>query len=354
MSLLPHEEAVAVDEGDGLVIHALDVLLRAFVIDRALGTVGLAEDHLEGVLPAVEAEVVEPAVGCPADAGNVLVGLAARVDALPGPCRKVADPHFDRGVALPGLGVFERIGLVVEFAVEAHHLHQGHFRFVEAQVGDAAAVGREGIGLREAELLLVDPVRGAVDDRVPHPVVGDAARAPGCRVVDIEVVAVGIGDQLAVGRERGVARGFGLAEYGHQAVARGQEIVGRVGVAVNRPGARGDEYLPFVGREGVIRDDEVGRRLGEHVLALSCRGVAVTDDVVAFEDGIVFAVGHRTDAADGFVHRAQACDLGIFAPRLYRTCADRCGCEECEKLCLHVEIGFKCPLLRNHSRGVCP
>ena len=34
--------------------------------------------------------------------------------------------------------------------------------------------------------------------------------------------------------------------------------------------------------------------------------------------------------------------------------SDRCGCEECEKLCLHVEIGFKCPLLRNHSRGVCP
>ena len=42
------------------------------------------------------------------------------------------------------------------------------------------------------------------------------------------------------------------------------------------------------------------------------------------------------------------------APRLYRPCADRCGCEECEKLCLHVGLGFKCPLLRNRSRGVCP
>ena len=354
VSLLPYEEAVAVDEGNGLVIHALDVLLRAFVVDRALGAVGLAEDHLEGILAAVEAEKVKPSVGCPADTGNVLVGHAARVDALPCPGRKVADPHFDRRISLPGLGVFERVGLVVEFAVEAHHLHQGHFRFVEAQVGDAAAVGREGIGLRKAELLLVDPVRGAVDDRVPRSVVGDAARALARGIVDIEVVAVGIGDQLAVGRERGVARGFGLAEYGHQTVARGQEIIGRVGMAVDRPGARGDEYLPFVGREGVVRDDEVGRRLGEHLLALPRRGVAVTDDVVAFEDGIVFAVGHRADAADGFVHRAQACDLGIFAPRLYRTCADRCGCEECEKLCLHVGIGFKCPLLRNRSRGVCP
>ena len=59
VSLLPYEEAVAVDEGDGLVIHALDVLLRAFVVDRALGAVGFAEDHLEGVLPAVEAEKVQ-------------------------------------------------------------------------------------------------------------------------------------------------------------------------------------------------------------------------------------------------------------------------------------------------------
>ena len=328
MALLPHEETVAVDEGHGPVVHALDILLRPLLVDRALRSVGFADDHLEGVLAAVEAVVPRPSVGRPADAGNVLVGLLARVDALPGAGLEVGDPELDHGVALPGLGVFERIGLVVELAVEAHHLHQGHFRFVEAQVGDAAAVGREGIGLREAELLLVDPVRGAVDDRVPRPVVGDAARAPGCRVVDIEVVAVGIGDQLAVGRERGVARGLGLAEYGHQAVARGQEIVGRVGVAVNRPGARGDEYLPFVGREGVIRDDEVGRRLGEHVLALSCRGVAVTDDVVAFEDGIVFAVGHRTDAADGFVHRAQACDLGIFVLGLYDARSEQCGRKE--------------------------
>ena len=83
-------------------------------------------------------------------------------------------------------------------------------------------------------------------------------------------------------------------------------------MAVDRPGARGDEYLPFVGREGVVRDDEVGRRLGEHLLALPRRGVAVTDDVVAFEDGIVFAVGHRADAADGLVHAPQSGDFGVF------------------------------------------
>ena len=44
----------------GNLTHALDVLLRTFVVDRPLGAVRLAENHLEGVLAAVEPEEVEP------------------------------------------------------------------------------------------------------------------------------------------------------------------------------------------------------------------------------------------------------------------------------------------------------
>ena len=107
VALLPHEETVAVDEGHGPVVHALDILLRPLLVDRALRSVGFADDHLEGVLAAVEAVVPRPSVGRPADAGNVLVGLLARVDALPGAGLEVGDPELDHGVALPGLGVFE-------------------------------------------------------------------------------------------------------------------------------------------------------------------------------------------------------------------------------------------------------
>ena len=212
VALLPHEEAVLVDEGHGLVIDALDVLLRALLIDRALCAVGFADPHLEDILPAVEAVVPGPSVGGPADAGDVLVGLLPGVDALLGACREVGDPQLDDRIALPGLRIFERIGLVVELSVEAHHLHQGHLALVEAQEGDLPAVGREGVGPGDPELLFVDPVRRAVDYLVPASVVGDAARRTAFDVVDIEVVAVGVCDQASVGRERCVARGLGLRE----------------------------------------------------------------------------------------------------------------------------------------------
>ena len=328
VALLPYEEAVFVHERERGVVHALDVLLRTFVVDRPLGAVRLAENHLEGVLAAVEPEEVEPPVGGPADAGDVLVGFAARVDALFGAGREVADPHFDRRIAFAGLGVFERVGLIVELAVEAHHLHQWHLRFVEAQVGDAAAVGRKGIGFREAELLLVNPVGRAVDDRIPRTVVGDAARLPGGGVVNVKVVAVRIGDQSAVGRERSVARGFGLPEYGRQAVARSQKIAGRIGVAVDRLRPRSDQYLPLVGREGVVGDRQVGRGRREHPLARSRRGVAVADDVAAFERVVVLAVGHRADAADGLVHAPQSGDFGVFVLGLYDARSEQCGRKE--------------------------
>lgn len=44
----------------------------------------------------------------------------------------------------------------------------------------------------------------------------------------------------------------------------------------------------------------------------SRRGVAVADDVAAFERSVVLAVGHRADAADGLVHAPQSGDFGVF------------------------------------------
>ncbi len=313
VALLQGEEAVLVEEGDRLASGALDILLRALLVDRPLGAAGLAEDHLEGVLTPVEALEPELPVGRPADAGQVLVALRARVDAGSGPRGEVGDPQLHRGVALARLRVLEREGLVVALAVEAHHLHERHLALVEAQEGDAAAVGREGVGPREAELLLVDPVRRAVDHLVPRPVVGDAERAVGVEVADVEVVAVGVGDLRAVGREARVAGRLGFAQHGaHRALL--DEVVGRgVGVAVDRRAARGDEDAPLVGREGVVGDGDALRRGGQQPLARRVGRVGVAQDLVALEARVVLAVGHRADAAHGFVHGPQTGDFGVFA-----------------------------------------
>ena len=312
MALLPHEEAVLVDERHGLVIDPFDILPGAFLVDRALGPVGFADDHFEGVLTPVEAVIPGPSVGRPPDAGDVLVGFGTRVDALLRAGREVRHPELDHRIAFPGLRVFERVGPVVELAVEAHHLHQRHFALVEAQVGDAAAVGREGVGARDAELLFVDPVGRAVDDLIPRSVVGDAARGLRGDVVDVEVVAVGVGDALSVGRERGVARRFGLPQHGLHAVVADERIGGGVGVAVDGFAPRGDEDRPLVGRKEVVADNQIGRGRREQALAGSIRGIAVTEYIVFFERGVVLAVGRGADAAHRFVQAAQAGDSGVF------------------------------------------
>ena len=314
MALLPHEKAVLVHEGHRAVVHALDILLRALLVDDALAAVRLAQHHFEGVLAAVEAVEPQPSVGRVADAGNVLVGLSSRVDAVFPARREVGDPELDGGVLLPGLGVFERVGLVVELAVEAHHLHQRHFRFVEAQEGQLPSVGRESVGARRAELLLVDPVRRAVDDCVPRPVVGDALRFARSDVPDVEVVAVGVGDLPPVGRKGGVARRFGLLKNRPYAAVGEQVVLRRVGVAVDRRAARGDQDHPLVGREGVVGNREVRRGRGEQRYAFGGRGVGIAPDVVVLERGVVFAVGHRADALHALVHRLKTCDFVVFAP----------------------------------------
>ncbi len=305
--LLAHDEAVAVDEREGRGAHALDVAGRRLGIDHALRAVGLAQHRLEAVLVAVEPEEVEASVGRPVEVGDVLVGVGTRVDARAAVGVDVVDPELHLGVGVARLRVFESIGLVVERAVEAHHFEQGHAALVEAQVGDAAAVGREGVGLRESELLLVHPVGGAVDDLVPLAVGGHAAQLLAARVIEVEVVLVRGGDPAAVGRERGVARRLELPHHGQHGPLGGQEVGGGVGVAVDGRGAYREEHRLLVGREEVVVDAEVARNHGQQ----RASGVVVAPHVGAFEYGVVFAVGHRADALHGFVHPAQTQDLVV-------------------------------------------
>ena len=178
-----------------------------------------------------------------------------------------------------------------------------------------AAVGREGVGLREAELLFVDPVGRAVDDLVPAAVVGDAARAAACEVVDVEVVLGRVGNRLPVGREGGVARPRGVAQHGADAAVGGEQVARRVGVAVDGRLSRSDEDAALVGREFVVGDGEPLGRGGEQRLSRRRLGIGVAHDVVALDDGVVLAVGRRAEAVHPLVHRLEPGDgLVVLCP----------------------------------------
>ena len=43
-------------------MYPLDILLRALLADLALGAVGLADPHLEGIMAAVQPDVPRPSV----------------------------------------------------------------------------------------------------------------------------------------------------------------------------------------------------------------------------------------------------------------------------------------------------
>lgn len=97
-------KAVLVDERHGLVIDPFDILPGALLIDRALGPVGFADDHFEGVLTPVEAVIPGPSVGRPPDAGDVLVGFGTCVDALLRAGREVRHPELTTELRSPALG----------------------------------------------------------------------------------------------------------------------------------------------------------------------------------------------------------------------------------------------------------
>ncbi len=236
--------------------------------------------------------------------------------ALPG--GQVDDEKLHLGIGVPGLGILERKGLVVQLAVETHHLHRGHLALVETQVSYPAPVGRKGVGPCQPELLLVDPVRGAVDDGVPLAVGGQPPRLAGSHVVEIEVVAVGVENRRAVGRERRIARRLGVGQDRLQRLPVGKIVFRGVRMAVDRRAARSDEQAALVGRKGIVGNPR-RERPGQQFLAVARLGIAVADHVVLLDDRIVFAVVHRPDAADAPVHGPQAGDFVVLAAGLRRT-----------------------------------
>ncbi len=235
--LLADDEAIAVEERYGRQRGALDISRRLFAVDRSQAAFVVAYHDFEEVLLAVDTIEIELSRRRPPDAGDILIGIIARRHGLRAACGDVVDMQRDDRVVVAGLGILEAVGAVIQLAVVTHHLKQRHAALVEPQIGHIARVGREGISLRRAVLLLVYPVGRAVYRRVPLAVVRQARGAALCQVEQIQVVVLGIGHRARIGRKGHVAY---AVEAGKTATAAVDDrIVARKRMAVYRLAGRG-------------------------------------------------------------------------------------------------------------------
>ena len=308
----PDEVAAVVEEGE---LGVLDVdpgflLLLQHRLDRR--RLRVAVEQVEVVLVAVQAEHPHARGAVdrrrPAQARDVFVGIpvvpGAGVEVAHGVRLRVRlrvrlqvhDAHLRLAVRLARLRVAEARQRRVLLAQVGHH-EVARGCFVELQESDVAAVRAPGPGVAQPELLLVDPVRGAVDDAALGAVVGQARLAPGGEVHH---------EEIAVAHERhAVAARAELGEHleARRAVAdgpqrlRGQLVDVVVALRVVAPDALGvgeeqhalavravlvalDPDEPAgVGRAEVVAVDEPGARVGLQVVAHQVGGGAVTFDV---------------------------------------------------------------------------
>ena len=90
---------------------------------------------------------------------------------------EVVHPQLHLRVVLAGLGVFVPVVLGVKLAPHLHVVFLD-FRLVEAVVGNLLRVGAPLESIGDGELLLVDPVGGAIDDFIQAAVGGDGMLTP--------------------------------------------------------------------------------------------------------------------------------------------------------------------------------
>ena len=174
-------------------------------------------------------------VGQPVEAGNVAVAVVAHADGFPALRLHIIQVHGHQRVVLARLGVFVMVFVGVELAPH-YHVELLHPRFVKAEVGEVAAVGRPLKGLGHVQLLLIHPVGHAVDDLLEFSVPGDGDFPVVFQILDEQVVFAHKGDFLPVRGEGGEAlfAKAGVGQKGHGFVFQVKNIVnGLVGSAVD-------------------------------------------------------------------------------------------------------------------------
>ena len=222
---------------------------------------GVAHENAQRVLQAIEVLEDDLAgVPRPFEAGDVGVRrIAGRLQPDGRPARDRNDPGLDRRIRLAGLGVLEALRRRVEGAGVVDQGEGRHARRVEPPEGDARAVGAPAEAVADAELLLVDPVGGPVDD-LGAPVVGQPGDPARGQVLGVDVVPDDVGRHPPVGRELGEHQGRRLEIRAEPAEpSRGKGVGPEVAARVLTPDplrvGEDDQHLA-VGRPGVILDRE--------------------------------------------------------------------------------------------------
>ena len=160
---------------------------------------GVGAEQVLLVLQPVQLLDGERAVVLPLEPGQVAVARIAR-RLHPGRVAAVgrddADPR--RRVGRAGLGIRDLRRHRVDAVGVVDQREDADARGVELPVGDAAAVGAPAEAVADAELLLVDPVGGAVDDRLRAG--GRQPRDPAVgQPLDVQVVGADVGHARGIG-----------------------------------------------------------------------------------------------------------------------------------------------------------
>ena len=223
----------------------------------------VTEHHLGGVLQPVEADEPDLGRACrPPHLGDVEIPrFALGFEPCGGAAAGGDDPDAARRVGGPHLRIGERRELGVDGIGVVNEVEGSHSRRVELPVGDVAAVGAPAETVAEVELLLVDPVGGAVDD-VLTVIGGQTGHLEALQVLDVEILVVEIHPRhhLAVGRHLGEHHGrlCGVAAQLLQpaAVEMEQPVVA-AGVSSPHPfGVGEDQQLCSILRPPIVVDFE--------------------------------------------------------------------------------------------------
>jgi len=187
-----HEAVPVAGQDDGILGDdslLISLLLHIFghaLLDEQCGQ-GAARIHRVEVeivlMPVQRVHHHAVRVGCGQDARHIAIGIEGHPELQNLVRLDVVAPGRDDGVVLSGLRIFVGIqsgviGILLMLGVASAEELQGiglHPRLVVAQPAEHGAVGGEGEGAIESELLFVHPVGDAIDDVVELAVGGHLA-----------------------------------------------------------------------------------------------------------------------------------------------------------------------------------
>ena len=315
-------ESVAIDVGvavapaedeEGVIADELHVVghgevFRLGLLEDAAQVAGVdvGKPEVEVLMIAGEDFDPEDAGIDPAEAGDVVVAdVHGNFEPAGVAAAGADDADVDGGIGIAGLG----ITLLVDGGVDGDPVDErvlGDAGLVHLEVGDFLRVRRPEVVAADVELFEVNPVDNAVEEgavvRVGEGQGGRGAIGP----LDVEIVVVEVGDELAVGGKPGIVAGrqAGVADLHAGAVLQRVEPEGAVGIekdvlGVGRPDVvglviTGAVIAVALGQGGVEQDGDFA--VGDQFFGSGVGRLDGGEVALVVDPGGEFAIGGPADA----------------------------------------------------------